>query len=228
MSTSQNSQIDLASLFGTVAKTLVQSQTAMNDADTYNHDHGDNMVETFNLISKAIQQKKDAAPATQLSYASEVLQKEASSGSAKLYSEGLSDAAKEFAGKDALTSENATQLVQLLLGVAPAALTAVSSGEKGSDLLGSLLNSFSSTAATTPTSSTATTEEDNKLDVGDLVNAGLAFFQAKQSGGSNMDALMSALTSSSKVGTQDYRAQSGALVANALLQAVSTMVTAKK
>jgi len=43
-----------------------------------------------------------------------------------------------------------------------------------------------------------------------------------------MDALMSALTSSSKVGTQDYRAQSGALVANALLQAVSTMVTAKK
>jgi len=105
MSTSQNSQIDLASLFGTVAKTLVQSQTAMNDADTYNHDHGDNMVETFNLISKAIQQKKDAAPATQLSYASEVLQKEASSGSAKLYSEGLSDAAKEFVGKDALTSE---------------------------------------------------------------------------------------------------------------------------
>jgi hypothetical protein len=230
MSTSQNSQIDLASLFGTVAKTLTQSQTAMNDADTYNHDHGDNMVETFNLISKAIQQKKDATPATQLSYASEVLQKKASSGSAKLYSEGLSDAAKEFAGKDALTSENATQLVQLLLGVAPAALAAVSSGEKGNDLLGSLLNSFSNTATTTSTSSaaTATTEEDNKLDVGDLVNAGLAFFQAKQSGGSNMDALMSALTSSSKVGTQDYRAQSGALVANALLQAVSTMVTAKK
>jgi hypothetical protein len=227
MSTSQNTQINLASLFGTVANTLTQSQTAMNNADTYNHDHGDNMVEIFNLITKAINQKKEADPATQLTYASQVLQKEASSGSAKLYSEGLSDAAVEFAGKKALTSENAAQLVQLLLGVAPAALSAVSSNEKGGDLLGSLLNSFSKTA-TSEQATSAPTEAENKLDAGDLINAGLAFFQSKQSGNSNMDALMSALTSSSKVGTQDYRAQSGTLVASALLQAVSAMTTAKK
>ena len=52
--------------------------------------------------------------------------------------------------------------------------------------------------------------------------------QAKQSGGSNMDAILSALVGSSKVGTQDYRAQSGTLVANTLMKVISQMTKAKK
>lgn len=46
--------LDLVNLFQGVAKTLVDNRTALNEADTYNHDHGDNMVKVFQVISEAM------------------------------------------------------------------------------------------------------------------------------------------------------------------------------
>ena len=40
------SEVDLASLFSAVTKTLQENQASLNDAGEYNHDHGDNMVTT--------------------------------------------------------------------------------------------------------------------------------------------------------------------------------------
>ena len=219
MPTNSNS-IDLVSLFGTVAKTLTQNKSALNEADTYNHDHGDNMEQIFTVISQAMKEKSGASPADQLEYASQILRKQSSSGSAQIYSEGLSDAAREFTGKSALTADNITQLVQLLMGAAPAASTTGTSS--GGDLLGSLLGSL--TGAAEPSASQST---QDGIDLGDILNAGMAFMQAKQEGGSNLQAIMNALASS-KVGSENYRAQSGALVANTLLNAVSKMVKAGK
>ena len=48
-----NSQIDLLKLFQAAAGALQQNQSTLNQADTYNHDHGDNMVNTFNTIVQA-------------------------------------------------------------------------------------------------------------------------------------------------------------------------------
>jgi hypothetical protein len=247
MATTASKNLDLASLFGTVAKTLNQNKSTLNEADTYNHDHGDNMAQIFEVITQAMKEKSSADPADQLAYASELLRKQSSSGSAKIYSEGLSDAAKQFSGKSSLTTDNITQLVSLLMGVSSSiannaqdgdllgtllgsltgtAASDASSGSQsgGGDVLGSLLNSLTGTA-----DSTAVTNQNAQdgLDLGDVLNAGMAFMQAKQSGGSNLQAIMSAL-SSSKMGTQDYRKQSGALVANTLLNAVAKMTQSKK
>jgi hypothetical protein len=225
--------IDLVSLFGTVAKTLNQNKSALNEADTYNHDHGDNMAQIFNLITQAVGEKNGATPADQLKYASQILSQQSSSGSAKIYSEGLSDAAKEFSGKSALTSDNIAQLVQLLLGAAPAAATPAStpttdSSSAGGDVLGSLLGSL--LGGDTGTSAPAQNSQgaQDGIDLGDILNAGMAFMEAKQSGESNLQAIVNALTASSKVGTQDYRAQSGALVAQTILSAVTQLASAKK
>jgi hypothetical protein len=59
------------------------------------------------------------------------------------------------------------------------------------------------------------------LDVGDLLNAGMAFMNTKSQGGNNMEAIVNALVSGSAMGNSQHRSQSGALVVNSLLQAIS-------
>ena len=73
----------------------------------------------------------------------------------------------------------------------------------GGDLLGSLLGGQSNA--------------DNGLDITDLLSAGLAYYSAKQHGGSTMEAIMQALGSASPLGKRDDQKQSGALVINTIL-----------
>jgi hypothetical protein len=58
------------------------------------------------------------------------------------------------------------------------------------------------------------------LDMGDLLQAGMAFFQAKQSGGSTMQALMQAFMAVSGMGKSADRTQSTELVVSSFLQAL--------
>ena len=67
------SKVNLLKAFQAVSQALNQNQSALNQADTYNHDHGDNMVEIFRVITQAMDEKKGASPAGQLTYASELL-----------------------------------------------------------------------------------------------------------------------------------------------------------
>ena len=115
------SGVDLASVFNAVTKAIVGNQASLNEADTYNHDHGDNMVKNFKVISKAMKKKKGAAPSEQLAYASEVLSQSSSSGSARLYAQGLAQAAAQLQGQRAVNSQNAMSLVQALMGSGQAA-----------------------------------------------------------------------------------------------------------
>jgi hypothetical protein len=215
--------VDLGKLFGTVAKTMVQNQASLNEADTYNHDHGDNMVQTFEVITQAMKEKADASPADQLAYASQLLRAKSQSGSAQLYAEGLADAAKQFTGSKAITTDTAMTLIQTLLGAqgsVPAATTQTQAGGS-SDMLGSLLGGLLG-GQETPAAGTQSTGQ-GQIDIGSLLNAGMAFAQTKQSGGSNLDAIMNAVVSSSKMGDSAHRTQSGALVANTLMQVVSQL-----
>ena len=113
-----SSPIDLGKLFQTVVGTLAQNKDSLNNADTNNHDHGDNMVNTFQLITRAMKEKKDANPSDQLAYAAEILRQQ-KSGSAQLYARGLSQASQQFQGQQ-VTSDNAMTLVHTLIGVGEA------------------------------------------------------------------------------------------------------------
>ena len=59
---------------------------------------------------------------------------------------------------------------------------------------------------------------DDGLDLGDILSAGAAFMEAKDSGDSNLEAAMDAVIASSKMGESPHRAQSSRLVADVLLQ----------
>ena len=197
-------QIDLAAVFKTVSTVLSENQTKLNTADTFNQDHGDHMVEVFNLITKAVGQKKDADPAVQLKYAGEQLLANPKSGSAAMYGENLVQAAQALQGKQ-LTAESGLQLVQLILGSQQANTQSPQEG----GVLGSLISSLTGGGTS------------EGLDAADLLTAGMAFFQAKQEGDSTMEAAMDALIAASTAGQTPHRAESGKLVANTLLQALA-------
>ena len=53
---------DLSSLFGVAAKALAANQGALNQADAHNGNHGDNMVQMFNMLTQVMGEQKGASP----------------------------------------------------------------------------------------------------------------------------------------------------------------------
>ncbi len=241
-----NQKIDLGSLFSQVTKAMVQNKASLNEADTYNHDHGDHMVEIFDVISQAMKEKESAEPADQLEYAAQLLRRKSNSGSGKMYASGLDQAAKQVLGKN-LDAGAVVSMMQTILGGGqpPAAKAAPAAQSVGSgDLLGSLLGSLTGGQG----GGQSTTEQANGsgdflgsllgsltgaqggsgeqgLDMGDLLGAGMSYMAAKQSGKSDLEALTGALVSGSQVANSSpHRAQSTEIVTSTLLSALTSMM----
>jgi len=211
-----SNKIDLLKLFQTVTSNLSQNQANLNQADTYNHDHGDHMVEIFQVITQAMQEKKGSDPADQLAYASQLLRNK-KSGSAQLYAQNLSNASQQFSGKS-ITPDNIGLLLQSLLG--GQAPNQSQQNAPANDPLSAILGGLTG-------GQNQAQDGQPSIDANDLLNAGLAFMQAKQGGSNNLEAAVNALVSSSAMGNSDHRSQSGALVANSVLQLLGSMSKGK-
>ena len=196
---------DLSALFNVAAQALAANQSSLNQADAQNQNHGDNMVQAFQMISQAMASQRGAPPSTQLQHASDVLAQNATSGSGQVYAQGLAQAAQQFQGQNAVTPDNAMLLVQSLLGGGQQ-----SAPQGGADLLGSLLGGQQG-------------QQTNGVDLGALLSAGMTFMSAKQQGQDNVQAALTALMSGGPLAQSQHRQQSGQLVGNALLQAIAGM-----
>jgi hypothetical protein len=260
---SQN-RVDLVNIFQSVTKTLTQNQPSLDQADEYNHDHGTNMVQTFQTITNSLQQNQGKSDGTSLSNAAKNLSKTTTSGSGKLYAQGLSQAATKFSGKS-VDSKGALDLLQTLIG---GGQTSPQTPQSSSgDILGTLLGEISGSGQSQPTQASGssgdilgsllgqmTGEEQSKptvpsqsggneistllgeltgsqpassgsgggLDLGDLLNAGVNYMEAKQQGGSTMQALTQAVMAASGMGDSTHRTQSTSLVVNSFLQALAS------
>lgn len=272
--------LQLADIFSQVAQTMVQNQQVLNQADSVNQDHGDNMVQTFQTIASALQQKKGSSSSAALAYAAQQLAQTTTSNSGQLYAQGLNQAATQFKGQE-LNPQTAMQLLQTLIGGGQAAqpagggqvvsqggaqqadgdllgalLGGMTGGQSmaqpaqaqpgtGGDLLGSLIGDLMGGAGQAQTqpgqqaggdmlgallgglaggntagASVGNVANTGGLDMGDLLNAGMAFMQAKQGGGSNVQALMSAFMAGSGMGGSAHRNQSTQLVVSSFLNAL--------
>ncbi|MFT3893318.1 MAG: hypothetical protein QM730_16955 [Anaerolineales bacterium] len=67
---SRSGGLDLASLFNVATQALAANQSTLNQADTENQNHGDNMVQAFNMITQALGSQPGASPSQQLDHAS--------------------------------------------------------------------------------------------------------------------------------------------------------------
>ena len=241
-------QIDLASLFGQATKSLKKSQTTLNQADTYNHDHGDHMVEIFDVITQAMKAKKTAEPADQLEYAAQLLRQKTSSGSTAVYASGLEQAAKQVLGKE-LNIGTIMAIIQALMGSkqpsgqagggdilgqlmgqllggaggssAGSRTTQSAGGDVLGDLMGTLLGGSGSTSAG---KTSAGSGSGQGIDLSDLLSAGMGYMSAKQNGKSDLEAITGALLKDSTMAQTPHRAQSGEVVTNALLGALTKMM----
>lgn len=106
-------------------------------------------------------------------------------------------AAEYFKDQD-LDASQLLPLLQTMLGGGEASVTKGAGG-----LLDSLVGSIGG---------------EDGLVLGDILSAGAAFMEAKESGDNNLEAAMDAVISASKMGESPHRAQSSNLVADVLLQ----------
>ena len=206
-----NQGTDLSGIFNAAAQALAANQSSLNQADTANQNHGDNMVQAFSLIAQAMASQRGASPSTQLQHASEVLAQNANSGSGQIYAQGLAQAAQQFQGQSAVTPDNAMQLIQSLLGGGQAPAP-----QGGAGLLGSLLGGLNNGA------------QPEGLDLGALLSAGMTFMSARQQGQDTVQAALTALMSGGPMAQSSHRQQSGQLVGNALLQAIGAMANSQQ
>ncbi|OGN77907.1 MAG: hypothetical protein A2X24_05845 [Chloroflexi bacterium GWB2_54_36] len=233
------SSLDLLTMFKAASRSLKQNKEALNQADDYNHNHGDNMVSIFRVITKAMETKKDASAADQLEYASQLLRQNPTSGSAVAYSEGLERAAEKFQGKQ-VTPDSAVELISALMG---ADSGQAQSNSPAGDLLGTLLGGSGSTSQSGSSGDmlgsligglmgggASSQQSSGGIDTGDLINIGMQLFQAyqassgkpsSQSGGGLAGGLLNTLLSNSSMGSSSHRSESGKLVVDALLKIAS-------
>jgi len=297
-------ELNLSTVFKEITKVLATNRQQLDDADEYNHNHGSNMVHTFNLIQQAVASKETEPASEQLAFASKILADQSTGSTAQIYAEGLAKASQEFVGKD-FNASTAGTLINSMMGMgggtergagdflstllgslskpeaqqetqapAPAQPTdlfgslignltaqqpvdttpsqpdvsdllggllggmtgqqqtpATSNQPDASDLLGGLLGGLTGSASSSSQSSSggigdlvgsllggqSSGSQSSGLDAKDLLSLGLAYFAAKQSGQSNLQAIMQALASASPLGKRQDQQQSGALVINTIL-----------
>lgn len=205
------SKLDLASLFQSVSEQLSQKQDSLNAADSYNHNHGDHMIQIFNMAQNAVKDKSDRPVAEQLSYASEVVDRNANSGSAALYAQGFAKAAENMRGKD-LGPDAINSLLKGLLSAEKPPQKPPTSQNKG--LLGSILSGLFGKQTSS--------QIDDGFGLDDLIQGAMAFSQTMKDGEGSTQAAIEALMAASPMGQFDHRKESGSIVAQTIMNFIKS------
>jgi hypothetical protein len=241
-------EVNLGSLFGQAYKAVASHREEINALDGYNGNHGDNMVENLNLITRALQEKKSLPPADALRHASQRLQSDGRGGTSQYYAQGLSQAAAQLQGRSSLEKGDVPSLVQTLMSAIPAEghPQQAQAGDNVLDVLGLLgaqqaqpqqqeggldIGDVLGLLGGQQVQPQQQQQEKDGVDAGDVLQAllpvGMAFLQAKQSGADTKDALgqaiMGALTGGqlNPFQANTPRAAAGGVVAQSLLRALA-------
>jgi hypothetical protein len=221
-------QRDLSSIFQAVGGALRHNRDAFNQADPLNRNHGDHMVQVFEIAARAADEKRDAGLAEAMDYGARLLAAQGDNGSAQMYAHGLEQMARQLRrhnvtlddllvyvqgalSKDKESGADNLHLVdQTMVGKTPE--LGVSSGDVLKALLNALAGWGQVESGQVPT--------DNPLDMGALFEFGMAYVQAKQRGGSRIEILADAAASVSPLSKTPHRYLSGKLAIQALLRAM--------
>jgi hypothetical protein len=216
MSQAPSQSLDLANLIGSVLPALTSNQSKLNTLDGHNGNHGDNMVQIFEVASKALGAMKDKPADKAFLHAAKKV-RSIPSGSAQAYAQGFDRAAETFSGRSALNAKDGMGLLGALLGNAQGAQKSAPAPEENplGDLLGSLLSGGGAQPG----------QAQSEPDLANmLLKGGLAFLQAKQEGDDTLTAGLEALLSSTAMGQSAHRKQSTSLVMEGLLSALPQLL----
>ena len=213
------STYSLAPLFQAVGEVLRQNQSALNQADPVNGNHGDHMVEIFQIAANAAQEKQSASLADAMAYAAGLLEAQSSNGSAKVYAHGLRQMAEQMRRYDISLDE----LIAYVQKVLREEKGAGQPDEPGLARSGEVLKALVAGLANWGQVEEGKVASGSPLDVGVLFEFGMAYWQAKQRGGERARVLADAAASVSPLSKVSHRYESGKLAIRALLQAMQRM-----
>jgi len=206
--------LQLAPLFQAVADFLTRNREAFNQADPYNTNHGDHMVEIFQIAVRAAQEKAGASVADAMQHAAGLLAETHGNGSAQVYGRGLA----QLAGQ--LRKYN-LELVDLVFYVQSVLSEEKSeAGKNGQARSGDVLKALVGGLAGWQQFFKGTPTPENPLDLGYMFELGIAYMQAKQRGGGRAQVIADAAASASPLSNVPHRYQSGKLVIETLLEAM--------
>lgn len=208
-------QATLASLFRAVGDVLRENREALNRADLENGNHGDHMVQVFDIAASAAHEKREAEFAEAMEYAACQLEAQADNGSAQLYAHGLQQIARQFRRYD-LTLDDFLNFARAAL--AEDKVNQGTQSERRGDMLKALLTGLAAWAQI----ENGQPVSDHPLDMNALFEFGAAYLQAKQRGGSRSEILAEAAASASPLSKSPHRCQSGKLAIQALLLAMQS------
>jgi hypothetical protein len=183
---------------------LRHTPAALNPADAFNGNHGDHMIEIFQVASNAAQAQQGAGLAQAMLSAADQLDELPANGSARLYAIGLRQVGEQFQ-KYGITLDDLVSYVNSALDESPddsgQKLNAARSGEVLKALVAGI-------AGWGPA---ASGQANAGLNMGALFEFGMAYLQAKQRGGSRIEVLSDAAASVSPLRDTPHRYVSGKL-----------------
>jgi hypothetical protein len=216
---SARGDLALAPIFLAVGDVLAENRAVLNQADLYNGNHGDHMVAIFETATLAAQEKSGMALAEAMAYAGEQLAQLEGNGSAQVYARGLISVAEQL-GKRDITLEELVAYVAAVLHEEDEPTGSTFGAHKQPERSGEVLKALVAGIAAWNRQEAGAPPGGGALSMGALFDFGIAYLQAKQRGGSQINVLANTAAAISPLGSIPHRAESGKLVMIALLQAL--------
>jgi hypothetical protein len=217
-------QAGLALVFSRVAAVLEKNRQELNAADFVNGNHGDHMVEIFEIassttsafIKQAAASDQTAVMAGILFQVGRLLESCPENATASVYAQGLDRFAFEFQSYG-VDLQDLEEYVRQVLGESQNNSQSSSSG-RGKDVLKALLAGLVGWKKAEKGQKSAA----SWLDMGALFEFGIIYLQAKEVGGSKAEVIARAAAMASPLSSVPYRLKSGTIALQALLQALET------
>ena len=216
---STESRLALAPVFEEIGATLLENRTRLNEADSFNANHGDHMVAIFEAATRAAEETSDRELAASMAYVGGQLTELKDNGSAQVYGRGLGCVAEQL-GERQITLDELVDYVSSVLeseSGQPANGDDTSSGSKRS---GEVLKALVAGIAEWNRREAGDSESGSALSMSALFDFGIVYLQAKQRGGSRTAVIADAAASVSPLGSVPHRLESGKLVVETLLKAL--------
>jgi hypothetical protein len=218
----ENPLSELARVFQAAADALSPQRELLNLADATNANHGDHMLEIFQVVAQAVQSLPLSNLPDTLGQASHLLAQLEDNATAQVYARGLEQFGQAFR-RHQVEFDDLAGYVQNIIqepppggnpgGQAPVA----SRADKAAEVLKALVSGLAAWGQV----ENGENPSEKGIDMGYLFELGMIYMQAKSRGGSRLDVLSDAAVNASPLGRVPYRLQSGKLAFRALLLAFS-------
>ena len=206
-----SSPLNLSRLFQAVLDELIEKRAELNWLDHHNQNHGDHMVQIFQVAVRAAGEMVSDDLAATMDHTARLLQQLPENGSAQLYGRGLACLAAELRQRN-ITLDDLAPYVQAY---------AQGAQRQGSDTPGrsaDILKALLSALAEWERLEGEQPGAEGGLNLGYLLGVGMAYMQARSQGGDKLQTLADTVVSVSPMGRVPHRRSSGLAVVQALLR----------